>query len=154
MSSKQARPIIGTMIGDPAGVGPEVIARALASGHVHELSVPVLIGSAAVMKRAIEITRVPCSVRVIRSIDDLSDDPAIVDIVDPGALRASELPLAEDTVRGGEASALWLDEMGALASDGAIAAGVMGPISSGSSNLPTRCRASSARSREKAILSC
>ena len=135
MNSKQARPIVGTMIGDPAGVGPEVIARALATGHVHELSIPVLIGSAAAMERAVEITGVSCSVRVIRSVDDLSDDPAIIDIIDSGTLTASELPLAEDTVRGGEASALWLDEMGALASGGAIAASVMGQISSGSLKL-------------------
>ncbi len=135
MISKQVRPIIGTMIGDPAGVGPEVIARALATGHVHELSIPVLIGSAAAMERAIEITGVPCSVRVIRSIDDLSDDHAIVDIIDSGGLAVDELPFAEDTVCGGEASALWLDEMSALAASGAIAAGVMAPISSGSLKL-------------------
>ncbi len=133
------RPVIMTMIGDPAGIGPEVIARAWASGRVHECSIPVLIGSAAAMERAIDFAGVTATVRTLRSLDSLSDrlsdNPAIIDILDSGALDPAALPLAEDTAAAGEATAVWLDQMDAIARSGAVGASIMGPISTGSLKL-------------------
>ncbi|WP_374527010.1 PdxA family protein [Novosphingobium sp.] len=126
------RPVVGTVIGDPAGIGPEVVAMALTSGRVHACSVPLLIGSAAAMERAVMATGGTARVRAMRSVEPLSDDPAIIDILDTGALPDDDLPLGEDTARGGEATAQWLDEMDRLARDGTIAATVLAPISTGS----------------------
>ena len=134
-NSRPTRPIVGTMIGDPAGIGPEVIARALATGQVHACSIPVLIGSSAVMERAVEMTGVPSHIRAVQSLDQLSDDPGVIDILDSGALPSTDLPFAEDTARAGTAMVQWLNEMDALARGGAIAATVMGPVSSGSFKL-------------------
>lgn len=58
MGSLGARPVVGTLIGDPAGIGPQVAVKALASGQVHEVSVPVLVGSSAAVERAIDMTGV------------------------------------------------------------------------------------------------
>ena len=126
------RPVVGTMIGDPAGIGPEVTVRALASGQVHEVSVPVLLGSSAAVARAIDFTGVKARVRVMRSFETPSDDPGVIDVIDTGALPAGFLPLGQDTEAAGNATAQWLDELDALARDGSFAATIMGPISSGS----------------------
>ena len=67
MVSPGARQIVGTMIGDPAGIGPEVTVKALASGQVHEVSVPVLVGSSAAVERAIDMTGVKARVRAMKS---------------------------------------------------------------------------------------
>lgn len=125
------RPIVATMIGEPAGIGPEVVVRALATGRVHECSVPLLVGSAASIERALDMTGVEARVRVLRAFERPSDDPQVIDVLDTGAL-VGDLPLAEDTARSGEATARWLDELDALARDGLVAATVMGPISTGS----------------------
>lgn len=126
------RPVIGTMIGDPAGIGPEVVVRALAGGTVHEVSIPVIVGSTAAVERAIEFTGVAARVRSMKSFESPSDDPAIIDVIDSGALPAGVLPLAEDTEIAGHATAQWLDELDALARAGSVAATIMGPISTGS----------------------
>ena len=47
-----AKPIIGITLGDPAGIGPEIVLGALADGEVSERCVPVVIGHAGVMRRA------------------------------------------------------------------------------------------------------
>lgn len=47
-----ARPIIGITIGDPAGIGPEIVLGALVDGEVYERCVPVLIGHAGALRRA------------------------------------------------------------------------------------------------------
>src|SRR3546814_12611740 len=92
VASQQAgfRPCIGTMVGEPTGIGPEVTVRAWASGRVHEVSVPLLVGSAASVERALDLTKVSARLRVMRSLEPLSDDPAVIDILDPGALDRSE----------------------------------------------------------------
>ncbi len=45
------RPIIAVTMGDPAGIGPEVVLGALKSAAVYERCVPVVIGSADVLRR-------------------------------------------------------------------------------------------------------
>ncbi len=134
-SGTGGRPCIGTMVGEPAGIGPEVVVRAWATGRVHEVSIPMLVGSAASIERALEVTGVAARVRVLRSFDAPSDDPAIIDVLDTGALDAADLPFAEDTLASGLATAQWLAELDALARDGHFAGTVMGPISTGSLKL-------------------
>jgi 4-hydroxythreonine-4-phosphate dehydrogenase len=57
------KPIIGISMGDPAGVGPEIIAKALARREVHEMCCPIVIGSAEVIRQAVRITGVQLEVR-------------------------------------------------------------------------------------------
>ncbi|AKM12065.1 PdxA family dehydrogenase [Novosphingobium pentaromativorans] len=132
MAAPEERPVVGTMIGDPAGIGPEVTVKALADGSVHEVSIPVLLGSAAAVERALDMTGVRARVRRMRSFEQPSDDVGVIDVIDTGALPDGVLPLGVDTEVAGHATAQWLDELDALARDGSFAATVMGPISSGS----------------------
>ncbi|RJG53025.1 4-hydroxythreonine-4-phosphate dehydrogenase [Sphingobium terrigena] len=132
MVSSGPRPVVGTLIGDPAGIGPEVVVKALASGLVHDESVPVLVGSAAAVERAVDFTGVKARVRIMRSFEMPSDDRGVIDVIDTGALPAGFLPLGEDTEAAGHATAEWLDQLDALARDGSFAATIMGPISTGS----------------------
>lgn len=127
-----SRPKVALSMGDPAGIGAEVIARAWVEGAAHETSRPVLIGSVAVMERALIDTKLRAKVRRVSDFDDLSDDPGIIDVFDSGALADVDLPFAKDTHHGGEASARWLAEADELAREGVFDATIMGPISSGS----------------------
>ena len=43
------KPIIGISMGDPAGIGPEIIVKALARPSVHQLCRPIVIGDAGVI---------------------------------------------------------------------------------------------------------
>ncbi len=40
------KPIIGIPIGDPAGVGPEIVVKSLTEAEVYEKCNPILIGDA------------------------------------------------------------------------------------------------------------
>lgn len=48
------RPIIGITLGDPAGVGPEIVLGALESEEVYQRCVPVVIGHAGLLRRCAE----------------------------------------------------------------------------------------------------
>lgn len=49
------KPLLAITMGDPAGVGPETIARAWCDPAMHEICRAVVIGNSAVMKRAAEL---------------------------------------------------------------------------------------------------
>ena len=44
---KNARPVLGLTMGDPAGIGPEICLRALREPAVKKMCVPVLFGTIA-----------------------------------------------------------------------------------------------------------
>ncbi|MEH6638109.1 MAG: 4-hydroxythreonine-4-phosphate dehydrogenase PdxA [Porticoccaceae bacterium] len=126
----ESRPLIATMIGDPCGIGPEVIAKAWASGEPHKYSRPVLVGSAAVMEQAVGFAGLDLPVRVIDSVDQISDSPEVIDILDSGKFNMDDLTLGEDNATCGQVCADWLKEADELALSGAVDGTIMGPISS------------------------
>lgn len=50
------RPLIGITLGDPAGIGPEIVLKALADERVHGALRPVLFGDSAVLEQAMAQT--------------------------------------------------------------------------------------------------
>lgn len=59
------RPLIGVTLGDPAGIGPEIVARALATKSLHERARLLVIGSDPVVRKATELTEVDLVVHPI-----------------------------------------------------------------------------------------
>ncbi len=131
-SSARTRPIVATSIGDPGGVGPEIVAKAWVTGAAHAVSRPVLIGSAHAMRQGVAFAKVRASVRAITSLDDLSDNPEVIDILDDGALDPADIQIGKDTEAGGRANAAWLRRAEQMARSGEVAATVFAPVSSGS----------------------
>ncbi len=76
------RPRIAVTIGDPAGIGPEVVVKALAAPDIAALADWVVVGTASVLRRAEEIT----GVRLTASI---RDEPSPLDGFAFGQLSAA-----------------------------------------------------------------
>src|SRR5258708_20307297 len=75
-NEKQASlPVIAITMGDPAGIGPEVIAKALTHKEVHEKCLPLVIGDVERMETAVRITKSPLSVEQIYNAIELKDNP-------------------------------------------------------------------------------
>ncbi len=124
------KPKVATMIGDPAGIGPEVVARSWSSGEIHEYCAPVLVGSQTVMQRAVKDCGLSTEIVKVESIDDIHNDPNVIDIIDSTPFDMDCFKLGEDNVSCGQISADWLDETDQLARSGIVDATVMAPISS------------------------
>ena len=50
------RPLIGITVGDPAGIGPEITARALSLSEIYEISKPLIVAEAEMMKEAMRFS--------------------------------------------------------------------------------------------------
>ncbi|MDN5331707.1 MAG: 4-phospho-D-threonate 3-dehydrogenase / 4-phospho-D-erythronate 3-dehydrogenase, partial [Tepidanaerobacteraceae bacterium] len=58
----QKRPLIAITAGDPAGVGPEIVVKALSNKELYEKVKPVVICSKNIIEKALEITKVKMDV--------------------------------------------------------------------------------------------
>ena len=58
---EKKRPVIAITMGDPVGIGPEIIVSALNDPLVYELCRPLVIGDKAVMNKAINLMSKPMS---------------------------------------------------------------------------------------------
>ena len=68
------RPLIAITMGDPAGIGPEIIAKVFEAGEIFSLCRPVIVGIAGVMKKIITDLRLSLYVRHIGTLAEV--DPA------------------------------------------------------------------------------
>lgn len=64
------RPLLGITMGDPAGVGGEVIAKALKHPEVYQICRPLVLGDAALLERSAQTVAGAPRVRTIASVDE------------------------------------------------------------------------------------
>jgi 4-hydroxythreonine-4-phosphate dehydrogenase len=76
------KPLIVITMGDPAGIGPEIIAKVLDSGELDLICVPVVIGDAGVMRKLIEEMRLPVTVNSIASLSQAAPAKGRIDVLD------------------------------------------------------------------------
>ncbi len=129
------RATVGVVIGDPCGIGPEVVVKAWASRRLHALCRPVLIGSAAAVRNVIEQRGLEMKLRVIDAPERMTGRTGTIDIIDSGALDPADITPGADNLACGRATGVWLDEADSLARAGRLQATVMGPISSGAMQM-------------------
>ncbi len=129
------RPILGLTMGDPAGIGPEVIAKALARRAVRELCRPIVIGSRPVMEETVRSLRLRLRMVTVHEHTQSWGSSVEVPVLDPlerplGKFRAGVV--AEKT---GAASVAFIETAVRLAQAGCVDAIVTGPINKEAINL-------------------
>lgn len=87
--SKQ-RPIIAITMGDPGGVGPEIICKALSRTEMRERIRPVVIGSPGMMKQAAESFCPNLTFKRIESLDQAQAEHEIIYLYAPDDLPPDE----------------------------------------------------------------
>lgn len=97
------KPILGITMGDAAGVGPEVIVKALADEKLYESSRPVVFGDKKIMERAVKIVGSTLVCRSIENPEAGGLEYGTIDIVDLDNLPA-DLPFAKLDARAGKAA--------------------------------------------------
>jgi 4-hydroxythreonine-4-phosphate dehydrogenase len=72
-------------IGDPGGIGPEVVVKALSTASKECL--PVIVGDFSVIEEAVTAFRVPVIIRKIEEVNEAFPSPGSLWCFDPGPLR-------------------------------------------------------------------
>jgi 4-phospho-D-threonate 3-dehydrogenase / 4-phospho-D-erythronate 3-dehydrogenase len=122
------RPRIGITMGDPAGVGAEIIVKALTHHEVYESCRPLVIGDAARLRQVTGILRLAIEIKSISDAADAVYQPDQIDCLDL-ALVQPDLPFGAVSAAAGEAGFRYVESAAALALVGAIDAICTAPLS-------------------------
>ena len=121
------RPILGITMGDAAGVGPEVIVKALSDEEMYRLACPLVYGDAQIMERAVRIVGAPMKCRAVGNPSDGAYEAETIDIVDLANLP-TDLPFAQVDGRAGRAAYEYIERACADAMRREIHAIVTAPL--------------------------
>ncbi len=122
------KPAVAITMGDAAGIGPEILAKAYASSKLSGLCRPFLIGSADVLEEAVKSLRLPLLVNAIENLRDGEGKAGIIDVVDLKNIRLSALKKGRASVMCGRASIDYVRKAAGLALSGEVDAVVTCPI--------------------------
>ena len=123
------KPTIGITMGDAAGVGPEIISKALSLKEIYEVCKPVVIGDSKVMEQAVKIAKVDLKVNPIRDLREAVFEHGTIDVVDLRNIELNKLVMGKVNAMAGKASVDYIKKAVALALSDAIKAIVTAPIS-------------------------
>ena len=110
MSDPAQKPLLAITLGDPAGVGPEVVVRAWSDPRVHQCCRPVALGHPEILRRAVELTGSSARVEVIDSLSTIAQlgldpsDPFRIPCLPVGSDDVLDAPPAKLDARSGQAA--------------------------------------------------
>jgi 4-hydroxythreonine-4-phosphate dehydrogenase len=122
------RPILGITMGDPASIGPEIAAKALADPSVYAKSRPFIIGDRNCMADALRITKLALNIAPISKVADAGFTHGTIDILDLANVDMAKLQYGKISAMCGKASVEYIERGIKLALAGEIDAVVTGPI--------------------------
>ena len=129
------RPLIGITMGDPSGIGPEVIAKGLAGPAVHRMCRPLVIGSPEVLAETVRSLGLPLTVRVVRDHEGSVGLRREITVLDPLPRPLGRFRMGVASAKTGNASVEYITKAVRLAEFGCIDAMVTAPINKKAINL-------------------
>ncbi|WP_096434489.1 4-hydroxythreonine-4-phosphate dehydrogenase PdxA [Alteribacter populi] len=91
------KPVIAITMGDPSGIGPEIIVKSLSDPKLYEMCHPIVVGDKQVLEKAKHVTNSEVDIRVIDSINETT--------VEHGTLSILDLNNVPDSVEWGKVTA-------------------------------------------------
>ena len=122
------RPLIAITMGDPAGIGPEIILKALQDGEVLAASRPLVIGDCEVLQQALGFCDFQGNIRVVEKVNDGGYVPGMVDLMDMNNVDLVSLKMGMVQRKCGRAAFEYIQKAVELASAERVDAVVTGPI--------------------------
>ncbi|WP_461813047.1 4-hydroxythreonine-4-phosphate dehydrogenase PdxA [Faecalimonas sp.] len=122
------KPFIAIPIGDPAGVGPEIVAKSLATKKVVEAANCVIVGNKEVMENAIKITKENLTIRMIDEVDQGDYREGVLNLIHMDNMDMGQFSFGKVNGMCGKAAYDYIEKSIELANDGKVDAVATTPI--------------------------
>ncbi len=122
------RPIIAIPIGDVAGIGPEIVVKALSKADIYGVCRPVAVGSAKVLKAAAEICGLDILFNSIANVSDGLYKVGTVDVIDIDNIDMAGLIYGKVQAQAGRAAFEYIKKCVEMASNKEVCAVATTPI--------------------------
>lgn len=131
------RPFIAVPIGDPAGIGPEIVVKAVASEEIKNIARCIIIGDCNVIANALKITNTDINICRIEKTEDYKDNH--LNIIPIDNVDFADLRIGEVSAMCGKAAYEYIEKSIDLAMKKQVAAVATPPINKESlkaANIP------------------
>ncbi len=126
------KPILAITMGDPAGIGPEIIVKALQIPKVWRVCRPLIIGSRPILEKTMESLNIPLSVRVIGGHEKSSTKQAFrrgcLPVFDPFSKPVRSITSGRISAKAGGMAVTCIESAVRLAQAGCVGGMVTAPI--------------------------
>ena len=122
------KPLIAITMGDAAGIGPEVVAKALMSQDIFDICRPLVIGEKVAMHNAIDLIKWKARLHVIHSVEDVSGQNGVIDLLDLHNLEEKDILVGQICPACGKAAVEFIIKAAQLALHHEVSAIVTAPI--------------------------
>ena len=122
------KPIVIVTMGDPCGIGPEVIAKALSKGHIQQHCRPIVLGNTEALKEAIAVSNLEVPVCEISDVGNYINSDKIISIIDPHNISPKDIKPGNLSASCGKASMEWVEIAADLIMSGKANALATAPI--------------------------
>ena len=122
------RSYIGIPMGDPAGIGPEIVVKALADYKVNEKAKPVVIGDKGTLEQAMVFCNLNLEIKVIENVEDGDYRTGIINLIDMNNVDIKKLEIGKVQGMAGKAAFDYIKKTAELAMAGKIDAMATTPI--------------------------
>ena len=129
------KPLLAVTIGDPSGVGPEVVAKALQDRSMYDIMRPVLVGTVNVMQKAVKAIGSSDSIVGIDSPVEAKCEPGTIEVISPANWEGTDFPVGKHDAGSGAASHLWVEEAAKMCMAGLVEGMVTAPVNKESWNM-------------------
>ena len=121
-------PLLGITMGDPAGVGPEISAKALGLPDVASSCRAVVIGDRSVMEATLAMLRSPLTLHTVAKPADCRFERGTLECLDLANVEAATLPRAQVSAGAGRAAYAYIEKAVTLCQSGEIDGMVTAPV--------------------------
>jgi len=126
--SGEGRPTLAFMMGDPTGIGPELVVKAWRDPAVRGACRPVVVGDARAMARALALVRAPLELATVTGVGQCGFAPDALEVLDVPNADPDVIPLGRVDVRAGKATLETLEVAVDLARAGEVDGVVYAPL--------------------------
>lgn len=102
MSEKTYRPITAVTMGDPAGIGPEIVVGTMLDEGIHECCRPFVIGSIAVLEKAAKVLGKELKFNKIDEPEEAKYEFGTIDIIETGEYDTDSLEWGKEQKLAGQ----------------------------------------------------
>ena len=122
------KPLLALTLGDPSGIGPEVVVKALADPEINDTARMFVVGTERAVRQALAETNIDLAVERIHDPLLTPDSPDVVPVLSVGEYENVEFPQGRHSVDSGRASHLWVEKSAKMCLAGEIDAMVTAPV--------------------------
>jgi len=123
----EAGPVLAVTLGDPVGIGPEIVARTLADPPGDVTARGLAVGDAVVLRRAAKVCGLDVEVRPVVGVAQARFEAGVIDVLDLG-VAGDDLPWGQISEVAGRAAIAAIEAATQMAMAGEVDAVVTAPI--------------------------